>query len=121
MGQLPRLIYGGPSWWLIWLNIFLTCIGVMPGLLVLTLKFLSMLRGDWTALPIFVVLAVLELVGQVGYVPCLIVFLSACILLLIPAIPWRVRLVTAAVEISASAYLVWVISVLRAQPRHSPF
>jgi hypothetical protein len=60
----------------------------------------------------------LAAIGEKGYVVCVPVLLSVCILLLTPKIPWRIKLVAAAVELAACALLYWTIGMIKVQFRH---
>jgi len=69
----------------------------------------------------FAVLILLDAIGHAGYVVCLPFLLSACILLITPGIPWRVKLATAAVDLAVGALLFWEVGSSRVEFRRGLF
>jgi hypothetical protein len=110
-----QLAYRGPRAWLIWVNLVISCSILIPFLaeglirLILTGK---MTVGDSSHIVVLIALLPLLGVAQAGYVLCAPFLLGACILLVTPKIPWRVKLPTVAVELSAGALLFWDVGRL---------
>jgi hypothetical protein len=70
------------------------------------------MSGDWPAIPTMFAKAGLYLIGRTGYVVCLPILISACMLLVTLGIPLRIKLVMATVELPACALLFWEVGRL---------
>ena len=101
---------------MIWLNLLVTGIAVVPFLLEGLARLSPRISGDWPKFVWFFAFGALDAIGTLGYVVCWPVLLSACILLLTPRIPWKVKLVTASLELGACALLFWDVGKL--EPLH---
>ena len=106
------------------MNCLFTAAILFPALVVgylQNLQWFGRIIGE-TALLIgyFSVLA-LMIIEDAGQTMCLVVWALIGVLLLIPVLKWKVRLIWAMIQISASAVLFWIVAVLKAQPLHGPF
>ncbi len=115
------LLYLGPGAWLIWLNLLISFLAVVPvcmeGLAWLIAKGKIPL-GDMGILLGSLMLFALAAIGEVGYAVCVPLLLGACVVLLVPKIPWRAKLLTVALEMAACAILYWTMGFIKMQFRH---
>jgi hypothetical protein len=65
------------------------------------------------AIPIWSALVILYEVQHIGPYVCFGMIVSTSILLLIPGIPWKVKMATAAIELTACAVLFRDVGALR--------
>jgi hypothetical protein len=122
------LIYRGPRAWLIWLNVLISCAALVPSLLqcFFALSYASgKYIGESAIVPGMFSALLLAAIGEKGYVVCVPVLLPACLLLpallLMPRIPWRVKAVTAAVELAALVLMSRTVAMLNLQFQYGRF
>jgi hypothetical protein len=115
------LLYLGPGAWLIGLNLLFSLAALVPvcleGLVWLLAKGKINL-GEMGILVGSLTLLALGAIGEIGYAVCIPLLVGACILLPVPKIPWRVKLVTVALEMTACWILYWTIGFIKMQFRH---
>ena len=116
-----RFLYCGPRAWLVWLNFLIIFVGLFPFFLegLLWLLGSGKIKIGETGIPImWVALVLLWEIGQIGYVVCVPFLISACILLMTARIPWKVKLVTIALDLSVCALLFWQVGDSRVSFKH---
>jgi hypothetical protein len=122
------LLYVGPGAWLVGLNLLICWAALVPCFLE-GLSLLSVISiryiGGFSILSAMFALIVLAAIGKARYVVCAPVLLPACTLLpallLHSKIPWKVKLVTLAVELSALAILLRTVRPLILQYHQGQF
>ena len=122
------LMYRGPRAWLIWLNLLISCAALVPSFLqcFFWLSYASgKYIGEVAIVPGMFSALLLAAIGEKGYVVCVPVLLPACLLLpallLTPRIPWRVKAVTATVELAALLLMCRTVAMLNLQFQHGEF
>lgn len=113
-----RLPYSGPGAWLIRLNLLIACLTLVPLLIEFGMWLLAVSKVSGGGIIIAVGLMVLWVYGQFGYVACAPTLILTCVLLLTPKIPWKVKLITAAVGLTSCAVLFWDVRRLGGQLNH---
>jgi hypothetical protein len=110
--------YRGPNGWLVWLNLAIPCVVLVPILIEVCMWALAASKvnlGEPGVVFMGVSLVILWVIAQTGYVACIPGVLAACLLLIVPGIPRKVRLTMAALNVAACIVLVLDVARLRAQ------
>lgn len=122
--RATRFLYRGPRAWVVWLNLGISCITLVP-LVQLFVVWLftkhQVLSGDTNVLVGGFAYLFLAASSEIPYGVCAIIVLLTCWLLLVREIPLKVRCVTAAIEVGACAQLVWMLHSLKAAFQYGPF
>jgi len=116
-----NFLYRGPKSWLVRLNLVVSFVALSPILIEISLWALAASRvnlGEAGMMFMGVSLVILWVIGQAGYIACVPGVLAACALLIVPDIPRRVRLITAALSVASCIVFVLEVGRLRTQLNH---
>ena len=116
-----NFLYRGPKWWLVWLNLVISFVALAPILIEISLWALTASKVNWGEAGMMfmgVSVVILWIIGQAGYIACIPGVLAACVLLIVPGIPRKVRLITAALNVASCIVLVLDVGRLRTQLNH---
>lgn len=121
-----NIMYRGPRAWLIWFNLLLACLSLVPYILaVIIFPALIRMMESWhlesLKLPAMVVFLLLGAISELGAAAYAAVLVSTVILLSVPGIPWKVKVLTAAIELGACAVLWYTVTQLKGQFSHVLF
>ena len=116
-----NFLYRGPKCWLVRLNLVIPFVVLVPILIEVCLWALAASKvnlGEPGLIFMGVSVVILWIIGQTGYVACIPGVLAACLLLIAPDIPRKVRLTTATLNVAACIVLVLDVARLRTQLNH---
>lgn len=116
-----NLLYRGPRAWLLWLNLLVACIALIPSLIHLCLWLLHESHGfpfgEMSAFPQILGAVTLASIGENDFlagIPVLLASLLVPFLLCSSRIPWRARILTAlAVAVALMSMFVEVSNLHR--------
>ena len=114
-------LYRGPKSWLVRVNLAVSFVALLPVVIEISMWALAASRvnlGGAGTMFIGVSLIILWVIGQIGYIVCVPGIMAAAALLIVPDIPRKVRLITAALSVASCIVLIIDVARLRAQLNH---
>jgi len=119
-------LYRGPKAWLVWLNLLVACVALVPSFLECSLWLLrtgglDRPLGEFAAFPEVFGGMLLIAIAENAYIVCVPVLLACVLLVLLvrtPAIPSRVRTITAVLVTVALIAMFVNVGVLYLQYQH---
>lgn len=103
-----HLLYRGPRAWLVWMNLLVACVALIPSLLEICLWLLHESHGfpfgELSAIPQIFGAKILGMIGENGFlagIPVLLACVLVPLLLSASRIPVRARMVTALAVVAA--------------------
>ncbi|HKH98407.1 MAG TPA: hypothetical protein VJ999_04805 [Candidatus Sulfotelmatobacter sp.] len=119
-------LYRGPKAWLVWLNLLVACVALVPSFLECSLWLLrtgglDRPLGEFAAFPEVFGGMLLIAIAENAYIVCVPVLLACVLLVLLvrtPAIPSRVRTITAVLVTVALIAMLVNVGVLYLQYQH---
>jgi hypothetical protein len=106
------------------LNLAFSCLTLVPyllGFVVWVFAKHPIFRSDADTLVGGFAYLFLGATSEIPYALCGLMALTACWMLVVTEIPWRVRWVTAAIELVACAQFVWLLHWLKVSFQYGPF
>jgi hypothetical protein len=114
-------LYRGPKSWLVKLNLVISIVTLSPIVIEISMWAVTaskMKLGEPGMMVVGVSLVILWVIGQIGYVGCVPGLLAGAVLLIVPDIPRKVRVITAVLSVVSCIVLVLDVARLRAQLNH---